>query len=150
MTIREFYRPDGELDDKAWLYDSVLTFIAQMNNHERAYTGKKMPRTERSIYNLFAPLSGTPFLVTRPSWEEKSRKVKRAMLAAVLKRLIEDGKIRVCGMLYPNLKSMNGREVSQRKSDTHLFGSDHDGVIRSYDETNALQAIADALGEHDA
>ena len=27
MTIREFYRPDGELDDKAWLYDQVLSFI---------------------------------------------------------------------------------------------------------------------------
>ena len=41
---------------------------------------------------------------------------------------------------------MHGLVVSQRKSDVHLFGADYDGIIRTYVETNVLQAIADALG----
>jgi hypothetical protein len=67
------------------------------------------------------------------------------MLAAVLRRLVADGKIRVTSDHFPNPKSMHGLKVSQRKSDVHLFGADYDGIVRTYTETNALQAIVDAL-----
>lgn len=145
--MTKFVRPDGRPDDKAWLYDQVLSFVTQMTNHERAYLGKIGPRSEREVYSKFAPLSGHPFVAERPSWDRKNRKVKRDMVRATIRRLIADGKIRVERQIARNPKSMHGLEVSQRKSDLHLFGKEHDGMIRTYVETNVLQAMADALGE---
>ena len=146
MTLREFITPDGKWNDKAWLYDRVLVFITHMTAFERSYRAVIRPRSEREIYSKFAPLSGRAFAKTRSSWNRKNRKVKRQMLAAVLRRLVADGKIRVDSEDYPdNRKSMHGLIVSQRKSNIHLFGADYDGVVRTYVETNALQAIADAL-----
>ena len=150
VTLREFIVPDGrggwKPDDKAWLADRVLSFIVCMR-HERAYlTGKIRTRSNWDIYSEFAPISGHPFAETRPSWDRKNRRVKRQMLAAVIRRLIADGKIRIDSEHYPNNKSMHGLVVSQRKSDVHLFGSDYDGIVQTYTETNALQALADALG----
>lgn len=145
--LREFIAPVGKSDDKAWLYDQVLSFITCMPKHERAYLGGARPRSAREIYTSFAPVSGHPFFTARYSWDQKNRKVKRQMLAAVLRRLIADGKIKLDSEIYPNNKSMHGLVVSQRKHDIHLFGSDYDGVVRTYVETSVLQAMADALGE---
>jgi hypothetical protein len=140
MTLKVFLGKKRRFtDDKTWLYDQVLTFITRMSKHETAYLGRVRPRSEREIYTNFAPVSGNPFFTIRYSWDQKNRKVKRQMLAGALRRLVADGKIRVAGKDYP--------DVSQRKHDVHLFGADYDGIARTYTETNALQAMADALGE---
>jgi len=149
---REYVKQDKNgkwrYDDKAWLYDRVLAFIVTTNRLDRTYFKQVLSVSARQIYIKFAPVgAGRPFAVARPSWSRKNRKVKRQMLAAVLRRLIADARIRIDGVHCADYKSMHGQSVRQRKMDVHLFGSDYDGVLRSYVETNVLQAMADALGE---
>jgi hypothetical protein len=145
--MTEFVKPDGRPDDRAWLYDQVFDLISTPSPwEEKFFGGQPQPRSEQEIYQRYAPTSpGSVFTNIRPSWAHKNRKVKREMLAAVLRRLIADGKIKVRIIRAANLKSMHGVDVRNRKTNVHLFGPKHDGLHRVYSETNVLQAMADAL-----
>lgn len=140
QPVTEFVKPNGKPDDKAWLYDQVLSLITSPGRFDTSVR----PKSEREIYAALAPISGSRFPDTRPSWDAKPRKVKRDMLAAALRRLAADGKTQV-EFRTQNRKSQHGMEVRRRKEEPHLFGKQHDGLVRYYSETNVLQAIVDAL-----
>ena len=150
----EFVDPQiGKPDDRAWLDNAILKFIATRSEYERLM-GKRgiKPRTDREIFAKFAPVTGgfrDPDLQDRRSWLLKPRKIRRQMLTASLRRLIANGKIRLHDEKRPNQKSMHGIERLEIERNRQIFGEDHDGVIRSYVETNALEALAQALGESD-
>ena len=105
-------------------------------------------RSEREIYQRFAtPRGSSSIYYTRPSWDKKSRKVKREMIAGSIRRLVFVGQIRIVETVHPDSKSMHGILRRNAKSDQRLFGEDHDGVIRSYGPSTVLDALAEAIGD---
>lgn len=136
---------DGKPDDRAWLYDQVHDYITKRSNWEAQVGSPPQPRADRQIYQTFAPQYGSHSL-GRKSWTRKNRSTQRAMLAAVLRRLIADGKIKVHSEEDLNYKSMHGMDRRNLHNRQQLFGKEIDGKVRTYTGTNVLEAIAQILG----
>lgn len=140
-------KPTG---DRKWIYEAIFVFISERSKWEKQYEPNRQPvRWDREIYTEFAPLHHKVFRA-RPTWTKKNRRVKREMIKAALRRLIEDGKIRVHAEETLNLHSGHGGDRRNIEFRRNLFGKEFDGTVRSYSATNVLQAIADALVEADA
>lgn len=148
-TLREFVDPTtGKPLDRKWLAYEVDQFVSKRTSLDIVME-KSPTKSERQIYMQFAPINGRPWCKTRPSWDKKNRKVKRQMLAAALRDLIADGKIKIHVelMRVRDERSMHGAIRRNREHEIHLFGKEHDGATRIYTKTNVLQAMADALGD---
>lgn len=148
-TIRRFIDPKTDKPvDKDWLDCMIGLFVTTKTEGEILSNYDLGPRTEREIYRRFAqPQGASSFYYTRPSWQKKSRKVKRDMIAGSIRRLIFVGQIRIVKTDHPNCKSMHGIVRRDAKSDQHLFGQGHDGVIRSYGPSTLLDALVEAMGD---
>ncbi|MGD9726298.1 MAG: hypothetical protein AB7L09_01485 [Nitrospira sp.] len=133
-----------ETGDRAWLYEEVLKFLSTPNRLEIMVGREPRPRSERQIYEEFAPMHGSS-LFERPSWREKRRVTKRAMLRSVIRRLVVDGRIRLASEELLNLKTMNGTDRKDMDHLRRLFGSEFDGRVRRYVAINVLEGIVDAL-----
>lgn len=145
-SLREFIDPEtGKPMDREWLDYSIEVFIKSRPWMREG--AARRSKSEREIFEEFAPAGGWKFSNTRPSWQGKPRKVKRQMVVASLRRLISIGKIRVCNIDYTNQRSMHGMVRRNKMSDMHLFGKDHDGLIRHYEAGSILDALVKALGD---
>lgn len=131
-------------DVRAWLDDQVLRYI---NTPSPYYPEEPITRTAVQIYDRFAPLSGGSRSGDHGSWLSKPRHIKRAMLAASIRRLIAGGKIKVHSVMALNHKSMHGVSRRNREHVQHLLGSDYGGTVKTYCATNVLDALVESLSE---
>lgn len=142
---RTYRKANGKPDDRAWLYDQVYDYIITSTAYEVRHRVKFRARGDQLIYENFADYSSVD--PNRPSWLKKNRKIKRDMITSVLRRLVEDGKISIYAEEPIDSKSMHGGARRNLNHRIHAMGKEHKSLKRWYIKTNALQAIADALGD---
>jgi hypothetical protein len=133
--------------DREWLYEEVLDFIGRSGSWEVSLLRPDVPKSDRMIYQHFCGMHGTN--TGRSSWDKKKRHTKRAMLRSALRRLVDDGRIKVVREEDLNLKTMNGtcrRNIEHRR---RMFGKDFDGKVRTYLKLSVLEGIVEALGSSD-
>lgn len=134
--------------DREWLYEEVLKFIGKSSSWELMLMRPDTPKSDRMIYQHFVPMHGSN--TGRESWDRKKRHTKRAMLRSALRRLIQDGRIKVETEESLNLRTMNGNDRRNIEHRKRMFGKDFDGKVRTYVKLSILEGIVHALDGSDA
>lgn len=154
MTLREFIDAQtGKPDDRAWLDYEIHAYV-DTGYVDMSYlptrTGGKQ---EDHVYSRFAPVVGrSHYQHSRPSWENRNRKIKRAMIAASINRLIANGSLRVVeeDIRAGQFKGFpSKRAAAFTRSQEQVLGASWAGPIRLFRAGNVLDGLVNALSQHD-
>lgn len=137
----------GKPDDRAWLDHQIGLYVeSHCNKSQHSFVVAR----EEDIFNRFAPIHNTftPHYGDRPSWKNKDRKTKRAMIEASITRLVAVGKLRMVE-IDPR-QNISFRSKSNAKTEVHraqTFGSTRTVGPRCFKPGTVLDALVDALDE---